>query len=101
MNELLEKLCNIEALLEQQNILKKEILNSEEACKYLNVSLDNIYRLTSSGAIPSYRPNGRYMYFKLNDLNEWLLHKKNNTKKKRIENQVNNFFSPKTKKIIR
>lgn len=101
MGELIEKLKSIEELLNLQYILKKEILDSEEASKYLKITQDNLYRLNSNGVIPSYRPNGRFVYYKISDLNDWLLHKKNNSKEKVMEEKVNDFFSPKTKKIIR
>jgi excisionase family DNA binding protein len=111
MGELIERLKNLEHLMEvqndlnkeiimTQNILKKEILNTEETCIYLMISKDALYRITARGELISYKPNGRHMFFKKSDLDAWLLHKKNNTKEKVLENKVNDFFSQKTKKII-
>jgi excisionase family DNA binding protein len=102
MGELLETLRNIEKLLCRQNILSKDVYDLQEAALYLNLSEGHLYRLTCTGAIPTYRPNGGKIYFKRVDLDAWLIHKKNEpkNKKERVEKKVNEFFSQKTKRII-
>ena len=64
-NELiiLERLESIERLLSEQNLLKKEVLNLVEAASYLDISHSHLYKLTSTGTIPCYKPNGKKIYF--------------------------------------
>ena len=53
--------------------LNKEILNFNEACAFLDYSKSYLYKLTHSRRIPHYKPNGKKLYFKRVDLEEWLL----------------------------
>jgi len=69
----LEKLENLETIIKQQNILKKDVLNMEEACQYLRLSKSHMYKLTSQRAIPHFCPEGKRLYFKREELDQWLL----------------------------
>jgi excisionase family DNA binding protein len=71
--EVLKKLNNIEAMLEQQNLLQKEVLNLNEAGMYLNISASHMYKLTSQRLIPHFCPQGKKLYFKRKELDHWLL----------------------------
>ena len=73
MDEIIERLENLQLLIESQGIYKKEVLNSKEASQYLKLSRSHLYRLTSAGSIPHYRPNGKKFYFKRSELESWLL----------------------------
>ncbi len=53
--------------------LNKEILNFNDASTFLNYSKSYLYKLTHSRQIPHYKPNGKMLYFKKSDLEEWLL----------------------------
>jgi excisionase family DNA binding protein len=70
---LMRKLERIESLIEEQGILKKDVLNFNETCKYLGLSKSHMYKLTSSKSIPHYCPQGKRLYFKRADLDNWLL----------------------------
>lgn len=70
--KLLSKLEKIEEHLEQQTILKKEVLNFHEASKYLGLSQSHMYKLTSTNSIPCYRPEGKKLYFNRAELDSWL-----------------------------
>lgn len=50
----------------------KEILSFEEACAFLNFSKSYLYKLTSSCAIPHYKPSGKMVYFERKELENWL-----------------------------
>ena len=69
----MQKLERIESLLEEQVLLKKEVLDFNDACQYLKLSSSHMYKLTSSQSIPYFRPNGKKLYFKRSELNDWLL----------------------------
>jgi excisionase family DNA binding protein len=70
---ILKKLENIELMLLQQNILKKDVLNINEACTYLDMSASHLYKMTSQKLIPHFCPQGKKLYFKRIELDEWLL----------------------------
>jgi excisionase family DNA binding protein len=70
---IIEKLESIERMLSEQNMLKKDVLNFNEAAIYLEVSHSHLYKLTSTSTIPAYKPNGKKLYFNRHELNEWLL----------------------------
>ncbi len=66
-------LYQIKEILERQNLANKDILNFEEALSYLKVSKSFLYKMTSKGEITHYKPNGKLIYFKRSDLDDWIL----------------------------
>lgn len=58
--------------LENSLYKAKEILSFEEACAFLNFSKSYLYKLTSSCAIPHYKPSGKMVYFERKELENWL-----------------------------
>lgn len=52
--------------------LSKEFLSVEEAAKYLGFSQSQIYRLTSDKQIAYYKPGGKAIFFRIEDLNDWV-----------------------------
>ena len=71
--QILEKLESIERMLNEQNMLKKEVLSFTETAIYLEVSHSHLYKLTSNGTLPFYKPNGKKLYFNRHELDQWLL----------------------------
>lgn len=63
-----QQLSRIERLLAGQ----KETLTLEEAAFYSGISKSYLYKLTSSGSIPHYKPEGKMVYFDRDELNAWL-----------------------------
>ena len=51
---------------------KDERLTLQEACNYLDLSSSTLYKLTSKNKIPHFKPNGKKIYFRKSDLNDWL-----------------------------
>ena len=86
-----QKLDNIERMLIEQNLLKKDVLNLIEASLYLDLSQSHLYKLTSTGAIPCYKPNGKKVYFNRAELDNWLLRNRQNTTNE-IDDAVDNFM---------
>lgn len=70
---ILRLLKGIKSHVEEQEILNKEILDFNEACRYLKVSESFLYKKTSKGEIKYSKPNGGKLYFKKSDLDEWML----------------------------
>lgn len=87
---IIQKLESIEKKLFEQNMLQKEVLNFNEAAVYLEVSHSHLYKLTSTGTIPAYKPNGKKLYFNRQELNKWLLSNRQ-TSLSDIEEEVNQF----------
>jgi excisionase family DNA binding protein len=71
-NLILEKLSEIVTKLDEQNLLQKTVLNFNEAAKYLDVSPSHLYKLTSSRQVPHFCPQGKKLYFKRAELDDWL-----------------------------
>ena len=68
-----QKIFNKLEELEKLTLLSaKEMLTIDEASKYLGMSKDYLYIMTCKKQIPYYKPNGKRLYFKKTELNEWL-----------------------------
>lgn len=52
--------------------MNKNILSFEEASIFLNLSKSYLYKLTSGGLIPHYKPQGKMLYFEKEQLEDWL-----------------------------
>jgi excisionase family DNA binding protein len=76
---IIQKLNSIEQKLEEQNLLKKEILNFNETCAYLAISASHLYKMTSSKSIPHFCPQGKKLYFKRAELDVWLQRNRKST----------------------
>lgn len=86
MNErILQKLEDLEFALWEQGILKKEMLTLVEAACYLNLSKSYMYKMAHYKTVPHYCPNGKRIYFKRSELDQWL---QKNRKASNIELKV-------------
>ncbi|MBL7473087.1 helix-turn-helix domain-containing protein [Robertkochia sediminum] len=95
-HRIIEKLETIERMLEEQNLLKKEVLNFSEACLYIGCSQSHLYKLTSKKAIPHFCPRGKRLYFKRSELDLWLLRNPSFTSGD-ITNQADEYLTNKGK----
>lgn len=64
-----QRLANIENLLSGT----KTVLTFAEASDYCGLSQSYMYKLTSTGLIPHYKPAGKMLYFSKAELDTWLL----------------------------
>ena len=67
-----ERLSNIETLLLSQ----KTVLNFDEVALYTGLSKSHLYKLTSTGGIPCYKPRAKHIYFEKVEIDKWLLSNK-------------------------
>jgi excisionase family DNA binding protein len=88
---ILDRLERIEKLLIEQQTLHKKVLNFNETCQYLELSQSHLYKLTSTGAIPHYKPNGKKIYFQREELDHWLLRNRMDSDDE-IQQQAANFL---------
>lgn len=51
----------------------KKYINIHDAADYLNMSVRYIYKLVQKKQIPAYRPSGKILLFKLEELDEWVV----------------------------
>jgi excisionase family DNA binding protein len=79
MEEILKRLEIIEQHVLDQNLILKNVLNFSEASRYLELSHSHLYKLTSSASVPYYKPNGKKLYFKREELDAWLLRNRSET----------------------
>lgn len=92
-NFIVQKLNNIEKILQEQNLQNKEVLNLEDACKFMDISRSHLYKLTSTRKIPHYCPQGKRLYFKKSELEDWLLRNRSNTNNEMDETASNYVIS--------
>ncbi|MCF8292966.1 MAG: helix-turn-helix domain-containing protein [Chitinophagaceae bacterium] len=59
--------------LEKMILTTKEVLTFDEVATYTGLSKSYLYKLTSNGTIPHYKPNGKMCYFKHDEIVNWLL----------------------------
>lgn len=60
---------------EQQQIsdhIGRKMLTTKEAAIYLRLSVQHVRKLSKQGKIPSYQPNGKNIYFDIEDLDYYL-----------------------------
>lgn len=93
------QLERIEQLLLEQKLLKKEVLNFKEACQYLDVSESHLYKMTSGAEIAHFKPNGKKIYFKRVELDQWLQRNRQATNAE-IQEQAANYLLQKSKSFI-
>lgn len=78
-NIILQKLDQLEKMIESQSLLTKEVLNLNQAALYLDISQSHLYKLTSKKRVPHFCPQGKKLYFKRTELDEWLLRNRQTT----------------------
>ena len=78
----------------EELILKGQdgIFDINEAADYLNVSKSFLYRLTCEKRIPHYKPTGKRLYFKKQDLDAWLTQNRIATRKE-IEDKAADYVT--------
>ena len=68
-----ETLFNIENSISKLSIAVKTILSAEEASEFLGIKPSYLYKLTSDKKIRFFKPQGKLIYFKKEDLEAFLL----------------------------
>ena len=53
-------------------MIEKNIFTVDEVINYTGFSQKQIYKLTSTRAIPHYKPSGRKLFFKKDEIDEWI-----------------------------
>lgn len=82
-----DRLSNIETLLLSQ----KTVLSFDEVAIYTGLSKSHLYKMTCTGGIPCYKPNGKKIYFDRNEIDSWLLRNRKATTDE-IESQASTYI---------
>ena len=67
--KIMQQLAEIKALT---LLAAKEMLTMDDAVLYTGLGKSYLYFLTCKKKIPFYKPNGKNIYFKKSELNDWL-----------------------------
>lgn len=71
-----QEITDLKSILSKVFSATKEVLDFEECASHINQSRSHLYKLTSQGLIPHYKPSGKKLYFKRSELDEWVLKNK-------------------------
>lgn len=59
--------------MEQRSGWERPILTMQEAAMFTGLSKNTLYKLIQADKIKHYRPNGKLVYFRRDELEQWLL----------------------------
>ncbi len=68
LDELLARMDTVEKYL----LAKKEYLSLEEVAFYLNIKIESVYEHTSAKTWTTYKPGGKIVYVKREDIELWI-----------------------------
>jgi excisionase family DNA binding protein len=80
-NLLTEEQIELLELFKQAQQQNKSILTMSEAAEFMGLSMSYLYKLTHWNKIPYYKPSGKIVYFKKEDLEDWMLQNRSTTEK--------------------
>lgn len=63
---------SLEEILARIKRIDDEIVPFKRACEILDLSPSAVYGLTASGELPHFKPNGKRIYFRVQDLHAWM-----------------------------
>ncbi len=72
--EILEEIQKLKGAVSEKS---RPFLTLDEASKYLKLSKNTLYGYTSKSLIPHFKIQNRKIYFKIDDLNNFILNQKN------------------------
>lgn len=89
-----------EILVQIRNLMlaNKEILTIDEVSLYTGYEKSYIYKLTSMNKIPYYKPGGKNIFFKLDEINKWLTLNPVKTRLQIEDEAINKIINIKIKK---
>lgn len=85
MEEVLAKLSQIERLINSDILLKKPLLTLDESADLAGVSRSTIYKWLSSRKLTHYKPSGKLVFIKKEDLYDFITRKKYSNKEELVK----------------
>ncbi len=89
-HEINQRLENIETML----LMQKTVFTFDEAAAYTGISKSYLYKLTSTGGIPCYKPSGKMLFFNRVELDQWLMKNRKATSEE-LETRANTILAVK------
>ena len=80
----------LEKLEKKSSICHKEVLTFLEAKWYTGLSASCLYKKTSAGQIPHYKPTGKQIFFSRIELEKWLMQNRVSTSDE-LSQEANNY----------
>lgn len=74
--EILKRVTDLEKHLYTQILLQKELLTLDEAVNLINISKSTIYKWVSSRKLSHYKPSGKLVFIKREDLYDFITRNK-------------------------
>lgn len=68
----IKELASHMLFVERKMYMLKEYLTVQEAADFLGLSSSQIYKMTSKHEVPVYKPNGKTVFLRRDDLNRWM-----------------------------
>jgi len=93
LSELIAKINTLNTTLMK---VANKPLSLEEAANYLDVSESFMYKATHRNLIPHYQPGGKKIYFKIEDLDEWIFRNRVKSNEE-LENEAYEFINKQKK----
>lgn len=94
-----EELVDMIKEIKERLFFLKDELTTKEAAMYLGISVSTLYKKTMNNEIPFYRPLNRHIYFKRQELSQWILRNRNATDEEMQAeaslSDLTNMFAPK------
>lgn len=94
INQILQKLEQIEQSLKAV-VPVKEVMCMQEVANYLQMAPSYLYKLTHGRKIPFYKPQGKLIYFKRSEVDDWVLQNRIKTELELEEEADNLIFNKK------
>lgn len=63
----------VQVIMDSKSICQKEVLTFDEAVRYTGIKRSTLYKLTSKQVIPHSKPNGKMIFFRRVELEQWLM----------------------------
>ena len=71
--EYLQRIDERQQGIEKMILSQKNALTFDEGAIFTGISKSHLYKLTSAGIVPHYKPRGKMIYFDRAELESWLL----------------------------
>ena len=87
----------VQKLLLESQLHQKELMTLDDVVDYTDSSRSQIYKLSANKKIPHYCPNGKKLYFKRSEVDQWIFSNKQ-TSKDEITQQAEEYLAKKVRR---
>jgi excisionase family DNA binding protein len=98
MEDILKRLNDLEKILKENLLQRKDVFTVDEAAVYMNLSKPTLYKLTSEKKISYHKPYGK-VYFKRSDCDNFMLSNRQPSNQELADNTVH-FLTTKERRAV-